>query len=189
MQAGYTGGLYPGKGLEIIEKIHSKLSNIDFHIVGGTETEVKLWKKRIPGLNVHFHGFQPNRLINNYINMFDVCLLPNQKVVYGHNNTIDFDKSTDIGKYTSPIKLFEYMSNRKIIIASDIKVLREILNNKNAILVSPTDYSKWISTINIINDNKDGYKDISNRAYSDFIDNYTWDSRAKKILSYFKSKA
>ena len=40
----------------------------------------------------------------------------------------------DISKYTSPLKLFEYMSHRKAIIASNLPVLKEVLNSKNSIL-------------------------------------------------------
>ena len=39
-------------------------------------------------------------------------------------------------KYTSPLKLFDYLSVGKVIICSDFKVLREILKEKqNAIFV------------------------------------------------------
>ena len=41
----------------------------------------------------------------------------------------------NISGYTSPLKLFEYMSHKKAIIASDLPVLKEVLNNKNSVLV------------------------------------------------------
>ena len=41
---------------------------------------------------------------NDYINMFDICLLPNQNMVYGYGDDSNF---FDIGEYTSPLKLFE----------------------------------------------------------------------------------
>ena len=42
----------------------------------------------------------------------------------------------DITKFTSPLKLFDYLANGKVIVCSDISVLKEILKeNKNAIFV------------------------------------------------------
>ena len=42
----------------------------------------------------------------------------------------------DITKFTSPLKLFDYLSAGKIIICSDFKVLKEpIKENKNAIFI------------------------------------------------------
>ena len=37
----------------------------------------------------------------------------------------------DISTYTSPLELFDYLAVGKIIIASDLKVLREIIIEKN----------------------------------------------------------
>ena len=41
----------------------------------------------------------------------------------------------DISKYTSPLKLFDYLAVGKIIIASDLKVLREVISSKNAYFI------------------------------------------------------
>ena len=42
----------------------------------------------------------------------------------------------DISKYTSPLKLFDYLAVGKMIISSDLKVLREIISPKNALFVN-----------------------------------------------------
>jgi len=41
----------------------------------------------------------------------------------------------------SPLKIFEHMSSRKCIFSSDIPVLREVLNDANAVLAVPDDAS------------------------------------------------
>jgi len=41
----------------------------------------------------------------------------------------------DISKYTSPLKLFDYLAVGKIIISSDLKVLREVIDHKNAYFI------------------------------------------------------
>ena len=40
----------------------------------------------------------------------------------------------DISKYTSPLKLFDYLAVGKMIISSNLKVLREIISSRNAFL-------------------------------------------------------
>ena len=41
----------------------------------------------------------------------------------------------DISKYTSPLKLFDYLAVGKMIISSDLKVLKEVISSKNAFFV------------------------------------------------------
>ena len=45
----------------------------------------------------------------------------------------------DISQYTSPLKLFDYMAAGKIIISSNLKVLREVIGERNAYFVNNFD--------------------------------------------------
>ena len=72
----------------------------------------------------------------------------------------------------SPIKIFEYMSYKKAIIASDMPVLREILNERNSILVDPSKIKDWIGAIEKLKSYQQRDK-ISNQAIIDFKE-YTW---------------
>ena len=61
----------------------------------------------------------------------------------------------DISEYTSPLKLFDYLAVGKIIISSDLKVLREIINSKNALFVKNFEnIYEWRKSIAIIKNNK-----------------------------------
>ena len=57
----------------------------------------------------------------------------------------------NISNYTSPLKVFDYMINGKLIICSDLPVLREALkNNFNSplfLLKNFNNMDKWISVI------------------------------------------
>ena len=121
----------------------------------------------------------PHKEIGQYINALDICLLPNQKIVlpFGADQSSD---SINISHYTSPLKLFEYMSHKKAIIASDLKVLKEVLNTKNSILINPNDINGWINAIRELKDISKREK-IANHAYIDFR-KYTWSFRIKNIL-------
>lgn len=41
------------------------------------------------------------------------------------------------------MKLFEYMASGRMIIASDLPVLREVLHDENAMLCPPADLDSW----------------------------------------------
>ena len=61
----------------------------------------------------------------------------------------------DIGRWTSLLKIFEYMAAREPIIASNIPTVAEVLtNNDNAILVPPNDLDLWQDSIRLLSINK-----------------------------------
>ena len=175
LKVGYLGSLYKGKGIEVIVSIANKVkNNIEFHIIGGVEKDIEYWKNRIDSKNVFFYGYVSHQKVGNYINSMDVCLLPNQKKII-------LSGVGDISSFTSPLKLFEYMSHKKTIIASDIKVLREVLNQKNSILVDADNIDQWINALEI-SKNYLLREKISKQALVDF-EPYTWKNRASKILN------
>ena len=175
LKVGYIGSFFKGKGIEIIASIANKINNnIEFHIIGGAEKDIEYWKNIIINKNVFFYGFVSHRKVSNYINSMDVCLLPNQKKLI-------LSGVGDISSFTSPLKLFEYMSHKKTIIASDIKVFREVLNQKNSILVDPSNIDEWINALEVSKNYLIREK-ISNQALIDF-EPYTWKNRASKILN------
>jgi len=184
---GYVGHLYEGKGMEIIHPLASMCSDdIVFHIVGGTDEDLLYWKNKCKCINnIIFHGFMNQNLIPQYLNAFDVVLLPNQMKVRGAGKV-----SYDIAKWTSPLKLFEYMSAKKTILASDVDVLKEILKHTdNAWLCNPNNIQEWHDAILYLKNNKEVAKELANNGYIDFMKNYTWKTRVKNILSnYFDIK-
>ena len=59
----------------------------------------------------------------------DILTLPYHKVIRSRGEV------DDISQYTSPLKLFDYLALGKIIISSNLKVLREVINHKNAYFI------------------------------------------------------
>jgi glycosyltransferase involved in cell wall biosynthesis len=180
LKVGYVGHMYKGKGMEVISSIAEKLEDdVDLHIVGGLENDIAKWKNKIVSKNVYFYGFISHKNVSNYINAFDICLLPNQKIVHAYSSgAINFNEN--ISTFTSPLKLFEYMSHKKAIIASDLPVIREILNEKNSILVESNNIDLWIGAIKKLKNIKNR-KLIANEALNDFF-KYTWKNRASLVV-------
>ncbi len=174
LQIGYVGHLYRGRGIDLILGCAERLPHYDFHIVGGTEHDLQHWRPQ-GGANVYFHGFVPPVQVPAVLSRCDVLLLPYQKGLSLGGRNID------TSGWMSPMKLFEYMAARKAIIASDLPVLREVLNEGNALLVRPDDLDGWVSALRACEDRP--YRERrAAAAYADFLANYTWDKRAAHAL-------
>ena len=177
LQVGYSGHLYRGKGMEIVSELATRCPWADFHVVGGTESDLFYWENKCDSCyNITFHGFVPTKRVSSYILSFDVVLLPNQKIVA----TLD---GGNIGDWTSPLKAFEYMAAAKPIICSNLPVLREIFKHDiNASLCPPDDIAHWVSALVALRDNPKLRVKLGQAAKKEFLEKYTWSIRAKKIL-------
>lgn len=179
LQVGYVGHLYKGKGMEVVSQLAELCPWTDFHVVGGTERDIEYWKNTCSDNdNLSCYGHIPHAEVVKYMQAFDMVLLPNQHKVVPHG-----DGGGNIGQWTSPLKVFEYMAAVKPIIASDLPILREILkHDHNALLCPPDDISAWLKAL-VKLQKEPGLRDkLGNNAYNDFVKNYTWKARAEKLL-------
>ena len=177
-QIGYIGHLYKGRGIELIINLAKNIPDADFHLVGGTTKDIGYWKKLTKTVdNLFFHGFLPPSEADKYKVSFDILLAPYQAKV------IVSDNKSDTSKWMSPLKVFEYMSSRKPIVCSNLPVLREVLEHeRNALLCSPCNLAEWKNAIERLMCDNELSQRISESAYSDFINNYTWEKRAEKTI-------
>lgn len=177
-QVGYIGHLYPGKGMEIIAQLAGRIPAMDFHVIGGTETDIAYWKKTGTHPNLFFHGFVPHGSLKAYYKQFDVMLAPYQTRVAAAGGR------GDIAAWMSPLKLFEYMSARKAIVCSDLPVLREVLRDRvTALLVGSDNLQSWEQALHAIRDETDLRDNLASEAYSQFIYHHTWHKRAQAVLA------
>ena len=82
--------------------------------------------------NLHFQNHVPYKDIPKNLSKMDILILPYVSAI-----TVAGDVG-DITKYTSPLKLFDYLSAGKIILCSDYEVLKEVIDENNAIFVKTT---------------------------------------------------
>ncbi|MXN51930.1 glycosyltransferase [Shinella sp. AETb1-6] len=177
-RAGYAGHLYSGKGIEVIDKLARSMPDVDFHILGGTADDIAAQSARMSGLsNVVFHGHLPPVMVPEYIKAFDVLLAPYQEKV-----SVSGGRG-DVSRWMSPLKIFEYMASRRPMVASDLPVLREVLNHEvNCLLVPPADYDAWEAQVRRVLDDAVLAEGIAEQAYCEFLERYTWKARAENIL-------
>lgn len=173
---GYTGHLYRGRGIELIIHLAAKLPSATFHLIGGKEEDIAYYKTQTTAPNIIFHGFKQPSEIAGYRNAMNVLIAPYQKSVRIWGG----DKDTSA--YMSPLKIFEYMASAKSIIASDLPVIREVLNERNAVLCDPEDLSAWEQALGSLINNPDEGKLLGKNAHKDFMEAYTWKRRAENIL-------
>lgn len=173
---GYIGSLYEGKGAEQVLRLAEIIPDVFFVIIGGKNQDYLKLSNNKDFNNVIYHEHVTQKELFNYIEAIDVMLLPAQRIVRTSNGG-------NISSWMSPLKLFEYMSYKKAIIASDLITIREILtSNHDAILCQPDNLIEWKTAINSLKDPELRLK-LSQNAYSSFAENYTYKQRAFNILS------
>lgn len=170
---GYCGGFVSGKGLKLIWQLAAKDSDHYYNLYGGDQEHAEKEVGAAFTENVFFGGYIPNAEVPEILNKHDILLLPNQEQ--------QICKNEDIGKVTSPLKMFEYMMSERVIVASDLPVLREILTDDNSYLVTPDDPNEWINAICYIDKHREEAKEKAKRACAD-VRQYSWEIRAKKML-------
>lgn len=176
----YVGGLYPGKGIEILVDLAPKCLWAEIIVVGGSESEIRNWQTRIPQAtkNIVFVGRQPHAKVYKYLISADVLVAPFQHHVQGYGDT------PNLAPWMSPLKIFEYMAACRPMIVSDLPVIREVLEHKhNALLVDPEDVESWVHAIEHIRNNPKIARAMADRAHSEYLKHYTWSSRTKNIFA------
>jgi glycosyltransferase involved in cell wall biosynthesis len=178
LNVGYTGHLYAGKGMEVIAELVRTCSFAHFHIVGGKNGDLGLWRDRLQRFrNVTFYGHVAHGMIPGFLAAFDVVLLPNQKVVLSNIGR-------DIGDWTSPIKLFEYMAAGKAIVASNLPILTEVIRDgETALLCDPEDPEEWRQTLASLHADPVLRDRLGKNAFDEFRAQYSWERRAERLVA------
>lgn len=178
---GYTGYLdtIGLRGTDIIIKTAAVMPEIAFHIVGGEPEVVEYWKNYAQNYakhgNIFFYGYRNPNEMPYFLNCFDVTLAPLQ-----HRPS----ERAPSGQNMSPLKLPQYMSYSKAIVASDIPSHREcLINERNALLVTHDDIGQWVSAIELLRDNISIREQIGKSAQLAFYSGFTHQIRTQRILS------
>jgi len=179
LQVGYIGQLYQGKGMELIEQIVRRCSSMQFHIVGGSEQDIRYWKGLLQNQdNVIFHGHVPHEETEKLRQQCDVLIAPYQ------NDVRVFGGGNNVAPWMSPLKLFEYMASGKAVVCSDLPVLREILmHEETALLCDPLKPEEWEKALRRLETNPELRISLGECAKRIHAKKYTWDARVARIFS------
>ncbi len=169
----YQGSFQKGKGVELVLKASQKIDDVIFVLIGGNEEQIKNLSRNKKE-NVLFLGRKEQREIPYYIKSADIVILPNTKEL-------------SYWKYTSPLKMFDYMASNIPILSSNIGSINEVLNEKNCFFFDPESIVDLIRKIKFMKNNYNEAERKAKIALKD-VKNYTWKKRANNILKFLKEK-
>jgi glycosyltransferase involved in cell wall biosynthesis len=173
--AGYTGHLYPGRGADLLLEVARRLPEVHFILVGGEPRDVADLRARSADLgNVKIPGFVPNAELPGWQAACDALLMPYQPRVAASSGG-------DIGRYLSPMKMFEYLACARPVLSSDLPVLRETLNEQNAVLLPPANPQAWADALRALAKDPARRATLSAAARAT-AEQHTWEARARRII-------
>lgn len=110
-----------------------------------------------------------------YLAAFDVAVMP-------HPATPQF------ARYTSPLKLFEYMAAGKAIAASDLPGWSDVVaHDEHALLIPPDDPTAWTSALRRLRDDPALRLRLGQNARQKALTQYTWKIRARRVLAHVQN--
>jgi len=168
----YVGSLYKWKGVDFVisawnEKLH-KDDNLCLVFVGGhAEDRDRLKENLAYPDRVHFIPPVKHKQVPVYLKSADVLLLPSTA------------ESEESAKYTSPIKLFEYLAAKRLVIAADLPSIQQLVTKQEVSFFEADNTGDLASTVKHTLESDNEHKIVSAFKKSK---QYTWKQRAERIL-------
>lgn len=178
-----TGHLYAGRGTNLFLALAKSTLHAHFIWVGGRPDDIVMWKQRAENENISnitFTGFVPNQDLPLYQSAADILLMPYSRSIMGSSGT------ADSASVASPMKMFEYMAAGRAIVSADLPVIREVLNERNAVFCEPDHLENWRLEIEKLLADESRRIELGKQA-RETVDGFTWLARAEKILNGFPS--
>ncbi len=176
--AAYAGHLYPWKGVDVFVQALALAPGVRGLIVGGHPQEAD--RARIDALvaslgladRVTITGLLPPAGVGSRLAAADVLVLPNTASAISE-------------RYTSPLKLFEYLALGRAIVASDLPAIREVLTDgRTATLVPPGNAQALAAALIDLAAHPDRAAALGAAARA-LAPEYTWARRAQRLDAAF----
>jgi glycosyltransferase involved in cell wall biosynthesis len=173
---GYAGHLYPWKGADVLMRALATVPEVRGLVIGGHPAERDL--ARVQALaaslgladRVTFTGQIPPADVARRLADASILVLPNTPSAISE-------------RYTSPLKLFEYLALGRPIVASDLPAIREVLTHEaTALLVPAGDETALAAAIRRLVDDPPLADRLAMAARA-LAPGYTWDARAARLES------
>ena len=167
----YSGQLYDYKGIPTILDAAAMAPEWDFRLVGGHDRDID----RITDLvlnrglqNVTLTGCVPHSRVPKHLWEADVLLLPPSAL---HPSA----------RWTSPVKLGEYLASGSPVVATSIPALKDWLKNEEVHFVEPDNPKELCNGISYVLSNAVVSHEITERAY-ELAKSISYEERCKSIL-------
>lgn len=167
----YVGRIYPWKGLEILSNV-ARQSSLPIRVVGGTHEEYESIT-HTNGAHLHFIGARPLFEIPSWLAASDVVLM------------LGTAKNEDSYRYTSPMKLFEYLAARRPVVAAKTPANTSLVKADAVFWYTPDDPESLREAIYTAYTSPIAQEKIE--AGYQLARAHTWQERAKRILAFAPS--
>lgn len=169
----YAGRLYADREPERIIQLAENFPSTLFVVVGGPEKERKLLSDKTSNMNVQnilWIGQVSHSKVKDYLFAADILLMIWSKKVPTIN-------------YFSSLKMFEYMAAGRVIVGQAYPTVKEVLQDgKSAYLANPDSFDDLVHKTNLALQ-EEYPSEIAHNAQKLAFNEYSWSSRALKIIS------
>lgn len=169
----YVGRVLAWKGIDVLPAVAEALPDVTIGFLGATKEEYE----EVLGMSagkVTFYGSVPHTQVALWLQAADACLVlgtPRDEYSY---------------RYTSPMKVFEYLASGRPILASRTPAFTSVLSDEECYFLEPD------SSTDIVRAIKEMYSSASRNTTMAALGkvrahNHTWFARAKRIISFMTS--
>jgi len=177
LTVGFTGHIYQGRGAELLFELAQQMPRVNFLWVGGTPELVSFWRSKLEeahAANVTMTGFVEHSRIPLYQAAADVLLMP-------YSRSILASSGQDIAEVINPMKMFEYMAAGRAIVCAELPVIREVLNEGNAVFVGAGEIGDWRLEIERLLEDESRRLALGAQARRD-VERFSWVKREERVL-------
>ena len=170
----YIGSFQKWKGVDFLIKAMRFFPELKLKIIGdGNREELEKIIRQYNLKNIEFLGFKKQNEVKEILKTSKLCVIPNIP--------------THFNKFSSPIKLYEYMMSSNIVLSADMDTVKEILTDEeNGFLFKSGDEKDFVEKLKmILSLDSQRLSEISKNAYKTGSQ-FTWDNRAKQLIEFFK---
>ncbi|WP_340609317.1 glycosyltransferase family 4 protein [Xenorhabdus bharatensis] len=169
----YLGSLHRWKGVPTAMQSMCYLNDAVLNIAGGNSEQVEQLKSVAQQIGVsdrvNFMGFIHPKDRFQVIADNDICILPLTKTSIG-------------SRYTSPLKLFEYMAMGKPVVISDFPSIRDAVDEKSVNFAHSENAESFAQQIQLLIDNPAEIVLKAEHSQRLVEEHFNWDQRAKLIM-------
>jgi glycosyltransferase involved in cell wall biosynthesis len=169
---GYVGAFVPYHKLDLLvgaaRELKGKVPGVRWLLVGDGVDKPRiesLIERRRLRASFWLPGRVPHELVPAFVQAMDVAVLPNSEA------------------FNSPMKLFEYMSMAKPVIAPRVPAIEEVIRDgENGLLFEPGDLDGFCGAAARLSEDAEFRERIGRHARQCVLTNHTWEGNAKRML-------
>jgi glycosyltransferase involved in cell wall biosynthesis len=160
LQVVHTGPLTPGRSIERLIALAERCPDVDFHIPGGSEAEVRAGREAGRGYaNLRFYGFVAHRDVLHLMRQSDLLLAP----------------------HGEPMTLADCLASGRATIGLDLPANRALVGDEAVAYVASDAPEAWAAALTALRD-PELRRELGARGEGAFRSRLTWPGRARRVL-------